>query len=40
MSGNIKVRLGLSLSEAVRKVRQDGIIDARKNYGKQSGLAS
>lgn len=35
MSGDKKIRLGLSLSQAVRRVRQDGI-NALKNNGKRS----
>ena len=37
MSGDTKIRLGLSLSQTVRKVREDGINDAKKYYGKRSG---
>lgn len=33
MSGDTKIRLGLSLSRTVRKVRQDGISDAQKYHG-------
>lgn len=41
MSGDEKIRLGLSLSQAVRNVRQDGIRFAKSQHGrKRSGITS
>lgn len=40
MSGDKKIRLGLTLSQAVRRVRQDGIIAAKKLHGKRSRKTS
>ncbi|MBU3978711.1 hypothetical protein KJ980_00120 [Patescibacteria group bacterium] len=35
MSGDKKIRLGLTLSATVRKVRQDGINAAKQTHGKR-----
>jgi len=40
MSGDKKIRIGLNLSETVRKVRQDGINAANKPHGKRSRTTS
>lgn len=40
MSGDKKIRLGLTLSQAVRKVRQDGINAVKKLHGKRPGTTS
>ncbi|MBU4016959.1 hypothetical protein KJ980_02180 [Patescibacteria group bacterium] len=40
MSGDKKIRLGLTLSQTVRKVRQDGINAAKQLYGKRPRTTS